>query len=65
MLLIRGGWNTEGSVHRYDDAEGLYLRDRRDDPLRARKENGKSVVPHATTIACAELFDQIQAAKKE
>ena len=41
-FFIWGGWNAEGRIHRYDDAEGLYLRDRRDDPLRARKENGKS-----------------------
>ena len=32
--------------------------------VRAKKTESP-VVPHATTIACAELFDQIQAAKKE
>ena len=32
--------------------------------VRAKKTES-TVVPHATTIACAELFDQIQAAKKE
>lgn len=45
--------------------EGLYLRDRRDDRCVRAKKTESPVVPHATTIACAELFDQIQAAKKE
>ena len=31
--------------------------------VRAKKTESP-VVPHATTIACAELFDQIQTAKK-
>ena len=65
MLFIWGGWNAEGRVHRYDDAEGFtYEIEETIRCVRAKKTESP-VVPHATTSACAELFDQIQAAKKE
>ena len=54
----------------YQLKDGRIKREYTEEQRRADEEQIQAirespVVPHATTIACAELFDQIQAAKKE